>query len=195
MRDGATLYLSLRDTFLDSLEDVAGIEIDYRDGQGETRTCTFPGFSLTLASDATRRYRARAAETLARDAQGNGVFFVNRYGKGKVYTLTTPLESSLYGSARKFASDAYRVYEIVAPTRRLVRTGSRDVIATEHFFADGSCGVVVVNNAPEPYAAKPVVAAGWKVTSARTDDPSAAAWADGTLRLDGNAGILLRLEP
>ncbi len=195
VRDGATLYLSLRDTFLDSLEDVAGIEIDYRDGQGETRTCTFPGFSLTLASDATRRYRARAAETLARDAQGNGVFFVNRYGKGKVYTLTTPLESSLYGSARKFASDAYRVYEIVAPTRRLVRTGSRDVIATEHFFADGSCGVVVVNNAPEPYAAKPVVAAGWKVTSARTDDPSAAAWADGTLRLDGNAGILLRLEP
>ena len=189
------MYLSLRDTFLDSLEDVAGIEIDYRDGQGETLDCAFPGFSLSIWSDATRRYRARTAETLARDARGNGVFFVNRYGKGKVYTLTAPLESSLYGAARKFASDAHRVYEIVAPTHPLLRTGSRDVIATEHLFADGGCGVVVVNNAPTPYAAKPAVADGWTVESGLTDDPSAAAWADGTLRLDGNAGILLRISP
>lgn len=191
---GATLYLSLRDTFLDSLEDVAGIEVNYRDGQGETLACTFHGFSLSLASDATRRYRALSAETLAHDAQGNGVFFVNRYGKGKVYTLTMPMESDLYKSARKFASDAHRIYGIVAPTHQLLKTGSRDVIATEHCFGGGRCGVVIVNNSPKSYEAKPTLADGWEVESALTDDPSAAAWTDGTLRLDGNAGILLHLS-
>ena len=188
---GATLYLSLNDTFLDGLEEVAGIEIDYRDGNGETLDCTFPGFNLTLGSGVTRRYRALTAETVAKDKKGNGVFFKNRYGKGRVYTLTVPLEARLYKMAGKYATDAYKIYELVAPTWKLLKTGSRDVVATEHCFGGGRCGVVVVNNSPVPYAGTPEIAKGWTVRRALTDAPELAKWQDGKLELGPNAGILL----
>ena len=191
VRNGATLYLSLDDTFLDSLEEVAGIEIDYRDGAGEVLDCAFPGFGLRLGASATRRFRALTAETLATDGKGNGVFFLNRCGKGRVYALAMPMEASLSRKAGGFASDAYRVYGLVAPTWQLVRTGSRDVTATEHCFGGGRCGVVVVNNSAKPYAGTPAIAKGWRVLRALTDDPELSGWSAGKLELGPNAGILL----
>lgn len=45
-----------------------------------------------------------------------------------------------------------------------------------------------------PFAGTPEIAPGWRVVSAHTDDPDAAAFENGTLSLDGNAGILLMME-
>lgn len=191
---GATLYLSWDDTFLDELEQVAGIEIDSREACGDVMECKFPGFSLTLGSGVKRSFRALTAETLATAKDGRGVFFRNRYGKGTVYTLAVPLEARLYKMSGKFASDAYRIYQTVCPGWRVLKTGSRDVVATEHCFGGGKCGVVIVNNSPVPYSGKPEMAENWKVVSALTDDAEKAKWTDGTLELAGNSGILLMTE-
>lgn len=191
---GATLYLSLDDTFLDDLEAVAGIEIDSRITMNDMMECNFPGFRMTLGSNARREFRALTAETLAKCEDGRGVFFRNRYGKGTVYTLVCPMESRLYRAAGKYASNAYRIYNLVLDPWRVLRTHSRDVIATEHCFGGGKCGIVVVNNSPEPYSGKPELAAGWRIVSALTDDSEKAKWSDGTLDLAGNSGILLMTE-
>lgn len=194
VRKGATLYISMDDTFLDSLEEVAGIEIDYRDGAGEVLNCAFPDFNLVLNTAVTRRFRALTAETLAKNKDGAGVFFLNRYGRGMVYSLIVPMESILYSKAGGFSKDAYKVYGLVAPTLQLIRTGVRDVTATEHYFDDGQCGVVVVNNSPAPYVGTPKVEGGWAVKTAFTDDPSLAKWERGQLTLGPNSGILLMTE-
>lgn len=192
--EGATLYLSWNDTFLDSLEEVAGIEIDSREATGDVQACAFPGFDLTLGSAVKRRFRALTAETLGTDKAGNGVFFRNRYGKGTVYTLSVPMEARLYKMAGKYATDAYRVYKLVRPVTRLVETGARDVTVTEHCFGGGRCGVVVVNNSPAPYAGTPKLLAKWRVVQALTDDAARAKWTDGRLELGANSGILLMME-
>ena len=194
VRGGATLYLSWDDTFLDEMESVAGIEIDYRDAAGESAEVRGEGYSFTVRTPIRRRFRALTAKTLAADAAGNGVFFVNRYGKGSVYVLAFPLESLCCKGAGRFASDAYRIYETVAPVWKLLKTGRRDVVATEHCFGGGRCGVVVVNNSPDPYVGAPEIAEGWEVKSALTDDPACAKWGDGKLELGPDSGILLMTE-
>ena len=191
---GATLYLSLDDTFLDELEAVAGIEIDSREVRNDVMACGFPGFDLTLGSAVKRSFRALTAETVASAKDGRGVFFRNRYGKGCVYTLVAPLETQLYKTSGQYASEAYRIYNLVFSPWRVLRTNSRDVIATEHCFGGGTCGVVIVNNSPTPYSGMPAVAPGWTVKSALTDDPALASWRDGKLELGPNAGILLMAE-
>ena len=44
VRDGATLYLSWNDTFLDSLEEVAGVEVVFREKSGGADVCDFGDF-------------------------------------------------------------------------------------------------------------------------------------------------------
>ena len=191
---GATLYLSWDDTFLDDLESVAGIEIDSREAQGDVMECKFPGFDLTLGSGVKRSFRALTAETVATAKDGRGVFFKNRYGKGTVYTLVCPMEARLYKMAGKYATNAYRIYNLVSNPWRVLKTQARDVVATEHCFGGGKCGVVIVNNSPKPYSGKLEFAPNWHAVSALTDEPEKAKWADGTLELAGNSGILLMTE-
>lgn len=176
VRDGgATLAISWSDTFLSGHEEVFGAEI-------ERRT---PGKPV---------FRPITAEVLEREPDGCPRFLKNRYGKGTVYLLSRPLAAAANNKTGGFDSDAWKYYARVCPKRLLVENRVRDVTISEHPFADGSVGVVLVNNAATRVATTPKVADGWSVASALTDDADAATWADGELRLDGNAGILLLLK-
>ena len=172
---GATLAISWNDTFLSGHEEVFGAEI-------ESRT---PGKPV---------FRPLTAEVLEREADGRPYLLKNRYGKGTVYLMTRPLATALNAKTGGFDSKAWQYYARVCPRAALVEDGVRDVTASEHPFADGSVGVVLVNNSPKAVEAKPKVAAGWRVAESWTDDAAAAGWKDGSLRLDGNAGILLVLR-
>lgn len=195
IRNGATLYLSWDDTFLDSLEEVCGIEVDYREATGGVDACDFGDFKLDVAYAVKRRFRAIGAETLATNAQGEGVFFRKDYGKGRVYTFIHPVERLFYAKAGQYRTNACRIYGKVCPKpNRLLVTGEQDVIVSEHFFADGDCGVIVVNNRDVAYEGRPQVANGWAVANAITDDAEATAWSDGKLTLAPNAGILLLMK-
>ncbi|MCQ2392055.1 MAG: hypothetical protein MJ240_11585 [Kiritimatiellae bacterium] len=172
---GATLAISWNDTFLSDHEAVFGAEI-------ESRT---PGKPV---------FRPITAEVLEKDGEGRPYLMRNRYGKGVVYLLARPLALAANARVGGFDSNSWRYYAKVCPKKLMVEDGVRDVTVSEHPFGETRVGVILVNNSTTPYAAKPTVAEGWRVVSAHTDDPVAAEWKDGALRLAGNAGILLMLE-
>ena len=193
VRGGATLYLSLNDTFLDSLDKVAGIEVAFRERRGGEDVCDFGDFRLKVPYEVKRRYQSLTAKVLARNQDGEGVFFVNDYGQGKVYAFAHDIERSFYAAAGQYAQPGWKVYRRVCAVSRAVTTEKPDILVSEHPLADGRIAVIAVNNDPNPYEGRPTVAEGHAVVQALTDDESEAAWDGGRLRLAGNAGILLML--
>jgi len=194
VRDGATLYLSWNDTFLDSMEDVAGVEVAFREKRAGTDICDFGDFSVEVPYPVKRRFNTLTAETLATNQNGEGVFFRNRYGKGTVYLSIHNFEKTFYEGAGRYESDAWKIWAKVRPVQRILAPGAPNVFASEHYFDECHCAVLVVNNGSEAYAGKPGLREGWYVASALTDAPDAAKWKNGKLTLAPGAGILLVLE-
>ena len=194
VREGATLYLSLNDTFLDSLDKVAGIEVAFRERSGGEDICDFGDFKLKVPYLVKRRYQPITAKVLARNQDGDGVFFVNDYGRGKVYAFVYDFERSFYAGAGQYAQPGWKVYRRVCAVPRLVVTDKPEVLVSEHSFADGRVAVIAVNNGPSPFEGRPKIAEKYSVGQSLTDDDEAATWEAGRLRLAGNAGILLMLE-
>ena len=194
VRDGATLYLSWNDTFLDSLEGVAGVEVSLREKQGGMDVCDFGDFKVEMPYAVKCKFNALTAEALARNQYGEGVFFRNRYGKGTVCLSIHNFEKTFYGSAGRYESDGFRIWAKVRPVSRIVETGEKNVFVSEHAFDGGRIGVVLVNNSSVPYDGRPTVAEGWRVTDAATDAPELAKFKDGRLSLGVNCGILLTVE-
>ena len=135
------------------------------------------------------------AETLAMNKSGEGVFFRNRYGKGTVYLSIHNFEKSLYAGSGGYEGDAWKIWAMVRPASRIVGTGDKNVFVSEHRFADGRVGAILVNNSRTVFDGVVSVRKGWNVVGSTTDDAVLARWGDGNrLRLSGNAGILLVLE-
>ena len=194
VRAGATLYLSWNDTFLDSMEEVGGIEVVHRQQTGGSDVCDFGDFSLTFDYSVRRRFNALAAETLAKNQNGDGVFFRNRYGKGTVYVFAYNFEKTCYAASGKYEGDAWKVWAKVLPVERIAKAGDKNVFVSEHCFGEGRCGLLVVNNSGRPYAGAPVLKDGWRVNKALTDEPALAKWGDGKLTLAPCSGVLLMVE-
>ena len=194
VRGGATLYLSWNDTFLDSMEEVAGVEVVFREKRGGTDLCDFGDFRVEIPYAVKRRFRALTAETLAVNQDGEGVFFRNRYGKGSVYLCIHNFEKTFYESAGRYEGDAWKIWAKVCSVERIFAANDKNVFVSEHFFDNGHCGILAVNNGASVYAAVPALRGGWLVTKALTDDPELAKWEDGTLTLAPCAGILLLAE-
>ena len=194
VHDGATLYLSWNDTFLDSMEEVAGVEVGFREKRPGTDICDFGDFKVEIPYPVKRRFRALTAETLATNQSGEGVFFRNRYGKGTVYLSIHNFEKTFYESAGRYEGDAWRIWAKVCPIDRLVDTGEKNVFSSEHDFGDGRVGVLLVNNSSATYDGALAIREGWRVVSTLTDDADAAKLADMALTLAPCAGILLLLE-
>ena len=195
VRAGATLYLSWNDTFLDSLEEVTGAEVAFREKRAGMDRCDFGDFTIEVPYTVKRRFRALTAETIATNQDGEGVFFRNRYGKGTVSLCIHNFEKTLYEGAGGYEGDAWKIWAKVRTVERLVETGEKNVFASDHDFGDERVGVIVVNNARADYEGYLAIRNGWRVASAITDDPAAATFSPGNrLALSANAGILLVLE-
>ena len=195
VREGATLYLSWNDTFLDSIEEVAGVEVAFREKQSGDDICNFGDFKVEVPYSVKRRFNALTAETLAKNQNGEGVFFRNAYGKGKVYLSVHNFERIFYDCAGRYESDGCRIWTKVLSVSRIVKTDSRNVFVSEHPFDDGRVGVILVNNSRTGFEGKVGVSEGWSVSGSFTDNPDCAKFVgkDG-LSLSGNSGILLIVE-
>lgn len=194
VRDGATLYLSWNDTFLDSIEEVCGIEVAFREKRTGTDICDFGDFKVEIPYAIKRRFNALTAETLAANQDGEGVFFRNRCWKGTVYVFAHNFEKTFYESAGHYESDAWNIWAKFCPVERIVESGAGDLFVSEHFFDDRHCALLAVNNGTRPYSAAPTLRDGWRVTSSLTDDPESANWAGGILSLAPCSGMLLMAE-
>ncbi len=194
VRAGATLYISWNDTFLDSMEDVGGVEVAFRERCGGSDVCDFGDFKRTFGYSVKRRFNALSAETLAKNQNGEGVFFRNRCGKGHVYVFVHNFEKTYYGAGGKYEGDAWRIWAKVCQVEPLLSAGDKNVFVSEHCFGGGRCGLLVVNNSGRAYSGTPTLKNGWHVAGAITDAPESAKWEDGKLTLAPCAGILLMAE-
>ena len=194
IRSGATLYLSWNDTFLDSMEEVGGIEVAYRQQTGGADVCDFGDFRQTFGYSVKRRFNALTAETLAKNQNGEGVFFRNRYGKGTVYVFAHNFERTHYTASGKYEGNAWKLWAMVCPVERILATDDKTVFVSEHCFGGGCCGLLVVNNSGRPYTGMPALRKGWRVSRTLTDDPALAKWEDGKLTLAPCSGVLLVAE-
>ena len=195
VRAGATLYLSWNDTFLDSMEEVAGVEVAFREKRGGLDVCDFGDFKVDVPYSVKRRFNALTAKTLARNQDGEGVFFRNSYGKGAVYLFAHNFERTFHEGAGCYESDGYRIWAKVLPVPRLVETNNRNVFVSEHPFGDGRVGIILVNNSRTGFEGKVKLCEEWTVSDSITDDPARAKFLGGNrLFLSGNAGILLVAE-
>ena len=142
-----------------------------------------------------RRFNALTAKALAKNQDGEGVFFRNAYGKGTVYLFVHNFERTFYDGTGRYESDGFRIWAKVRPVSRIVETDDRNVFVSEHPFADGRVGVVLVNNSRAGFEGKVRLRGGWTVAESFADDPSRAKFGDGNrLSLPGNCGILLVVE-
>lgn len=194
VRNGATLFLAWDDTYLARTNEVCGMEVLSRRVSSGSMTYRFNGFEVTMPRPVDVKFRALTAEVLATDSEGNPCFFRNRYGKGTVYTLGFPMERLAYDAPGHYDGEAWKIYETVLRKELLVKTDSRYVLESEHAFSENRVAVLLVNSGLESYTGKPVVAPGWKIVSAKTDDPAAVQFENGTLKMEMNSGILLILE-
>ena len=185
VRGGATLYLSWDDTVLDSREEVAGVEVSFREKRGGVDVCDFGDFKVEVPYSVKRRFNSLTAKVLAKNRNGEAVFFRNDYGKGTVYLFAHNFERTFYGSAGRYESDGFRIWGKVCPVSRIVETGDKNVFVSEHPFGDGRVGVILVNNSRTPFDGELAVRKGWNL---------AKCGADNRLTLSGNAGILLIVE-
>ena len=194
VRGGATLYISWNDTFLDSMEEVGGVEVAFRECGCGKDVCDFGDFRIEVPFSVRRRFNALTAETLAKNQCGEGVFFRNRYGKGEVYLSIHNFEKSFYAASGKYEGDAWKVWARVRPVARLLDAGDKNVFVSEHDFGDGRCAIVVVNNSGRAYTGKPALKSAWRVSQTLADDTALAKWEDGRLALAPCSGILLMVE-
>ncbi len=191
VRDGATLYLSWNDTFLDAMEDVAGVEVAFREKHPGTDICDFGDFKVEVPYPIKRRFRTLTAETLATNQNGEGVFFRNRYGKGTVFLCIHNFEKTFYESAGRYESDAWKIWAKVRPVDRIPTIDNPNVFVSEHHFDNGRCGILIVNYGGRVYDGTPTLRDGWIVADTITDEPESAKWECGKLTLAPCAGILL----
>lgn len=158
VKQGATLYVSFDQGFLSHFLEPAGIDVvtsQNRTGQVSVNF-TEPGikpFSLTSARKLN--IAATSARVLAAEDDGNPVFTVNNYGKGKIFFLSFPMEMDLTlkpGAYTENPPECWKIYQkISADIVNRNRVFTRDdpfVTITEHDLSPDKKVVVLVNCSP-----------------------------------------------
>ena len=176
VREGASLYVSFEQGFLSHFLEAAGIEVVTSQNRNEQATfISNDGSIKSFKMNAGRKLNIKAttAKVLAHEPDGNPIFTVNSYGKGKVYFLDMPIEMNLTRTAGGFTenpAECYKIYqtisaEIVAKNRAVTKKDPF-VGITEHDFSADKKVVILVNYSPADKEVPLTFASGWTVDKA-----------------------------
>lgn len=193
VRNGATLYMSYEDCNLSRLKDVCGMEISCRRKTSGTMTYKFDGFNIDLAHEVEKIIEIDTADVLGEDINGNPVFIMNRYGKGKVYSLMFPIEKQVFDNPGTFEKDCWRVYRSVLSKEHLAKTSNSQLIITEHFFTDRQVGIILVNCSMKAIRESLEFISGWNPGSVYSDCDECK-FSDDTVLMPPNSGMLIMLN-
>jgi hypothetical protein len=98
------------------------------------------------------------AEVLGREANSNPVFTRARYGNGRAYFLSVPIELDLANRAGGFHNPSaalpwWQIYRTISEpfvAQRAVHKADPFIGLTEHPLGDGRRVVIAINYSPEP---------------------------------------------
>lgn len=195
---GAVLYVSLNDAVLAGLEKDFGVKVLTRHRRATASDLTFRDGSVSLPMTGTFRLdlQATRAEVIAAEADGNPAFTCFSLGAGKVFFLTTPLETTLANSPGCYQSgpytEAWRIYAHIfaaADSQRVWRKTTPFIAVTEHPVDENERIVILINHGAEPVTEPVCLASGWRLLEVHHGEGSA----DDGIRIATGDGAVVRL--
>lgn len=153
---GATLYLSLDDALLSPFDELTGLRVQTRSRASTLLTATLEATreTFTLPVSCHLRMHAVSAQVLAAEKDGNPVFTVHHYGRGRVFLLTAPIENCAAGTPGIISGEhtvpLYRFYQAlgVRNPRKVVLSSDPTVCVTEHMLDETTHRLVIINYRP-----------------------------------------------
>ncbi len=173
VKEGAILYVSFDEGFLSHFNEPAGIEIV--SAQNRTESVSYISEDTNIkpfAINAGRKLNIKptTASVLAREKDGNPVFTVNSYGKGKIYFLSVPLEMSAIQTTGSFTdsnSEYWKIYQTIGADvierNRTVTKNDPLIGITEHDLSKVQKVIVLVNYGTNSKIVELYIKKGWTV--------------------------------
>ena len=149
VKNGATLLITMDDCFLEPFESVTGIRVhNFYMGNNED-AIKLNNDLITYKENKKYVMTPTTAKVIASDSK-NDVFFINNYGKGKVYTLTFPLENYVAVTPVIASSEEdkhYRIYEEVVKDKiyEIFNKNIKLIAKTEHYESENAAFIQLIN--------------------------------------------------
>lgn len=176
VKEGAILYVSIDQGFLSHFLEPAGIEVVTSQNRNEwANFISNDGSIKTFSMNAGRKLtiKTTSAKVLAHETDGNPLFTVNSYGKGKIYFLDMPMEMNLTNTPGAFTenpSECWKIYQTIAAEiidkSRIVQKNDPMVGITEHDLSATEKVVVMINYSPVDRDVAITVKDSWKIEKA-----------------------------
>lgn len=135
VREGAALYISLRDGAFSEFEELTGLKPENSRRAGKSGAVCWNGQELPYKKPYQLMVTPTRARVLLAEEDGNPLFTVAPYGKGRVYFLNFPVEEMLLTTEKGFDVPYYRFYQEAAAQvleQRHIRRASPYVGLTLH---------------------------------------------------------------
>lgn len=111
--EGADLYISLGDAFLEGFEEFIGLKVIDSCIYGKNDAAIIDGEEFPFYSPLSRKYVATTATVLATDSNNNPFITVNKYGNGNVYFIDAPIEGNLTQIHNGFDGNIEKIYKMI----------------------------------------------------------------------------------
>ncbi len=144
--DGADLYISDGNAFLQGFEEITGLKVVDSCIYGRNAKVEIDGEECLFYQPTSRSFIPTTAIVLYTDNSGGPFVTVNKYGKGRVFFVTAPVESNLINTHNGFDDTVKKLYRTVFKDRIdaiSVDIQTKDVVFTLHPKADGAYLVAI----------------------------------------------------
>ncbi len=151
--EGATLFVSLDSkVFMTNFENLTGLFVEASLDRPRTAKFEFMGEKMELNNRWTYLMKSTSGKVLTKEENGNVVINEKAYGKGRIITMTMPLETYLGAQPDVLSSNdacMYNaIYKYVAEDQlkaRKVEKTQRYLLKSEHILEDGRFMLILSN--------------------------------------------------
>lgn len=168
VKAGASLYFSLGDTLFRRIPELTGLTVASREaGENEKIIMDDAEYSISGKWKYNIESVADSCQVLASSEDGNPVFVCNRYGKGKIYFMSQPIEAILasmpgiFGKELPHYAAFYKKLAKDVPSR-VIRIRSSVVLCTEHIVKENHVLTVAINYGNRDITVLFEIKDGWK---------------------------------
>lgn len=134
VENGAALYISVDDVLLcEPIDKYAGIQLCFRSEMSAPVFANICGERIPLQGRYKSAYREVGANVLLRDEDGAPVLVENKYGNGKVYFCTYPIESYTAGTPGCCSGDRKVGFEKIYSLMPDLYNGDKRIFADNPF--------------------------------------------------------------
>ncbi len=205
VRRGASLYLSTDDVYMPDIAKLFSAEVENRFGKEDRFTFDFQlntgPLNLTLPLKTTYQMKPLGARVLGRSSEGSPIFFEAKHGKGTVFLLSFPLETTMAETPLAFldkdSAEAWKIYGHIAKdilAMRAIVKENPQLFVTEHRLSSTEMACLAINNGPQRIISTLSLRKGWRFKTCYSENGSAKSGVKGVnLSLAGNSGAVLLL--